>query len=367
MPVNFGGPGITPSLGALNSTTVVLEAGQCWSVPSGRWFVKPGKYTVFQEFDPITQIWRAIGAGSTAAVSEVVFSDGNNYRLANQTGCPIGAIVKTAGSGYTTAPTVVASAGGSVWRAIVGGAINTSVTVTNGGTNYTYPPAVIFSAPPPGGVAATGYCTLSGTAVSTVTVVDQGAGYASPPIVTFVNDPREGTNGITTGYNAAAVCTLTGAGTVTALVCVDHGTPITTQSVPTFTFSSGSAAADAIMCWTITAYTVSSTTTGSGVTAPVIISAYTAAIPNASAILNPAIQNGLLKGRNAFIIGSVAGGSLTATSQSVVDGGVYAVETGAFPVPYIASAAVVGTAGSLPTFTTPTMGSVSDTSVVFPT
>lgn len=364
MPINFGGPGVTPSLGSLVTTTLDLQSGQVWQVPSGRWSIKPGKYTSFQEYDPITGIYRTIGAGSTAAPQEIVFSDGTNYRLANQTGAPVGAVVTTAGSGYssTNPPTVTASAGNSIWRAVVGGAIATAVTVTNGGVNYTYPPTVLFSAPPAGGVPATGYCTLSGGAVSTVTVVDQGAGYNAPPTVTFVNDPREGVNGVAFGVNAAAVTTLTGAGTITALLCIDHGQGAQT-AIPTLAFSSGSAAATAIMCWSITAYTVSATTAGSGYQAPVIISGYAQA-PGGSAILNPTIQANLVKGRAAQIIGAVSATTVTATGQTVLDGGVYP----ALPTLYAYGFVPLSAASSVQAvFTASAMGGQNDQSLVIQT
>lgn len=364
MPVNFGGPGVQPILGSLVSTTLTLQSGEVWTVPSGRWSIKPGKYTSFQEYDPLVGIWRTIGAGSTAAPQEIVFSDGVNYRLANQTGCPVGAVVTTAGSGYssTTPPTVTPSAGGSKWVAVVGGAINTTVTVSNGGSNYTYPPNVLIQAPPPGGVPATAYCTLSGGAVSSVTVTDQGAGYVIPPIITFVNDPREGLNGVGVGVNAAAVTTLTGAGTVTAVVCLDHGQGGQT-AVPTLAFSSGSAAATAIMCWSITAYTVSATTAGSGYQAPVIISGYAQA-PGSSVLTNPTIQSNLVKGRNAFMLGAVSASAITATGQTVLDGGVYPALPTLFAygfMPVAAASAVQAV------FTPATMGGNTDQSYILPT
>jgi hypothetical protein len=351
MPVNFGGPGVTPNLGSLISTTITLNSGQCFTIPSGRWSIKPGKYTSIQEYDPFVGIWRSIGGGPTDAIQETQMSDGVNYRLANQTGCPVGAVVTTAGSGYTAAnpPSVTPSAGGSLWRSIVGGAIATSVTVSNGGAGYTYPPIVIFSAPPVGGVPATGYCTLSAGAVSTVTVTDQGAGYLTPPTITFVNDPREGVNNIGSGYNAAAYATLTGAGTITALVCIDHGQGGQT-AVPTFTWGSGSAAATAIMCWSITAYTVSTTTAGTGYAAPTIISGYDTP-PGSSVLTNPTIQSNLVKSRAAQIVAALSGSALTATGQVVKDGGVYSAAptifaygslTGATPSNAVLSAAMGG-------------------------
>lgn len=359
----FGGQGVLPSLKGLPTNVVTLEAGQVWPIgPAGWYEVKPGKYSVLQELDPITGIWRTIGAGSTGASLERIYSDGFNYRLANQTGCAVGALVTTAGSGYssTTPPTISAGTGGSIWKAIVGGAVNTSVTVTNGGTNYVYPPIVLISAPPAGGVQATGYCTLSGGAVSTVTITDQGAGYNTAPVITFQNDPREGQNGLGSGSGAAATTVLTGAGTVTAVLCVDHGNPLT--AVPTLTFSSGSAAATAIMCWTITSYTVSATTAGSGYAAPVIISGYGGFPATSPSYTNPTIQSGLVKGRAAQIIGAVSGAALTATGQVINDGGIYPGAPTMFAYGFIAGASPVQAV-----FTAPAMGGVSDTSIVLTT
>lgn len=324
----FSGPGLTPTLKGTPTNVISLQAGQCWTIWPGGWYaIKPGRFTVIQQYDPITTIWRTIGAGETDGVTQYQYSDGENYRLANQTGCTVGAIVTTAGSGYTSAPAVTISGAtnGPIFKAIVGGAVNTSVTVTNGGVNYTYPPLVMFSAPPAGGVQATGHCTLVSNAVSTVTVDDQGAGYATAPTITFVNDPREGVNGVTQGSGAAAVTTLTGANTVTAVLVLDHGAPLTGQTaVPTLTFSGGggtSAAATAIVCWTIQAYTV--TTAGSGYTGNVLVSAYGPTLSGAS-YTNPTIQYNLVKTRQGLIIPAIAAAGLSATGQTVVDGGVYA-------------------------------------------
>lgn len=362
MPVNFGGPGVTPSLGSLTTTTLTLASGQVWPVPSGRWALKPGPYTSFQEYDPLCGIYRQIGAGPTDAMVESSFSDGANYRLANQTGSPVAAVVTTAGSGYSSAtpPTFTASAGGSVWRAVVGGAVATSVTVSAGGTGYVYPPIVLVQAPPPGGIPAGAHCALTNGAVSSVTIDNQGAGYVTPPIITFQNDPREGQNGVATGSGAAAVTTLTGAGTVTALLCLDHGQG-SQSAVPTLTVSSGSAAATAVMCWSISAYTVSSTTAGSGYTASVIISGFDTP-PGSSVLTNPAIQTQLVKTRNAFIVAALSTGAITATGQVVKDGGVYT----AAPTMYVASAGVSG-ASPVQSVISATMGGQTDTSIIFPT
>ena len=264
-------------------------------------------------------------------------------------------MVTNAGSGYTSAPTVTASAGNSIWKAVVGGAVSTTVTVTNGGTNYTYPPIVQFQAPPAGGVQATGYCTLSSGAVSSVTVTNQGAGYASAPTVVFINDPREGVNGVTQGYNAAATATLTGAGTVTAVLCLDHGQGSQT-SLPTLAFAGGggsSAAATGIMCWSITAYAAG--TAGTGLSGSVAqISAEDAFPTTAAAYTNPYTQSGLVRTRPANIKAPISSGGITATGQVIIDGGVYTSS----PTPLVIATASVVTAAPVVTFT---LGGQTDT------
>lgn len=363
MPLFFGGEGVTPNLAGLVTNQIALPAGGCWPFPNNWFEVKPGKYTTIQEYDPITGFWRAIGGSDPNASLARIKGDGNNYRLANQTGCAVGALMTTAGTGYTSAPVVTASSGSSLWRAIVGGAVSTSVTVTNGGSGYSYPPMVLIAAPPAGGIQATAICALTTGAVSSVTITDQGAGYSSAPVITFQNDPREGVNGVATGFNAAATTVLTGSGTITGLVCIDHGTPLT--AVPTLTFSGGggaSAAATTIMCFTITAYTVSATTTGSGYAAPVIISAYGGFPATSPAYTNVSTQSQLVRGRNGFIVGAVSGTAVTATGQVIYDGGIYP----GVPTVYTLSSWPQG-AGAVAAVLTATVGGVTDISTVLTT
>jgi hypothetical protein len=152
-------------------------------------------------------------------------------------------------------PKVTPSAGGSLWRALIGGAVNSSFTILNGGTNYTYPPLVTFEPPPMPGLQATGYCALTSGVVTSVTLSVAGAGYIHPPALTFQNDPREVSppkdSGITTGYGASAVATLTGAGTLTGLILLDQGNSV--GSTPTLAFSGGAGSGAAATITTITA------------------------------------------------------------------------------------------------------------------
>lgn len=318
----FGGPGITGSLRGQSTNILNLQAGQVAYIPAGKWYLECGPYCTYQEYDIITGIWRSIGSDTRA--SRWVNSDGANFRVANQSGCVIGALLTNKGSGYTSAPIVTDVTTGAVYQAILGPVVNTTVTVTNGGTGYTYPPIVTFSAPSQPGVQATGHCAISAGVVTTVTVDDQGAGYTVNPTVTFTNDPREGLNGVAIGSGAAATATTTGAQTVGAVVVLDHGNPVT--SIPTITISGGggsAAAATCIMNLAITAYTV--TTSGTGYTGVVEVTGLGGFPATAAAYVNPTIQSNLLRGRRASILAALATtfANITATGQTVYDGGSY--------------------------------------------
>ena len=353
MALAFGGLGVGASLRGQPSNAYALQPGEVKLIPPGAWVLKCGPYTNYQVFDTVTGIWRNVGDGG---ITVRVESDGVNHRMSNQGGCAVGALITNAGTGYTSAPAVTASAGASVWQAIVGGAVNTSVTVTNGGTNYVYPPEVDFAAPANPGIPATGYCTLSAGAVSTVTITNQGAGYTGNPAVTFLNDPRD-----TTGSGAAATTVLTGAGTITGLVATDHGTPLT--AVPTLAFSGGggaSAAATAIMNWSITALAFSGGTgytVGAGAFGMSYVPMLTA---GTAAYINPDSQVRLVRMRPAIIyVPTTATGAPTATGEVIVDGGIYQ---------NVPTALVVQNSGLYPGATTVTlsMGGLNDFSLLLP-
>ena len=361
MGLQTSGPG-TGSVNRAPSNAVALASGQVQLLgPEPGWYqINVNKYHTLQHYDPVTTTWRAVGSSNEGSFIETVWSDGINYRLANQSGCPVGALLTTAGSSYTTAPTVTASAGGSIWKAVVGGAVSTSVTVVTGGSLYTYPPIVWITPPGPGGIQATGYCTLSSGAVSSVTIVDQGAGYSQPPTIVFLNDPREGLNNIAYGYGASAVATLTGAGTVTAVLMIDHGQGGQT-ALPTLAFSGGggsSAAATVIMNWAITAWNPG--TPGAGLAGTF---ANVTAIDNypttAPAYTNPSLYNTLIATRPANIRAAISAGALTLTGSTILDGGCYTSS----PIYNVLATASVVTTAPVVTFT---LGGVAGTSYVMP-
>lgn len=352
----FSGPGLTPTLKGATTNEITLNGGSVTLLqPAGWYYLGLGKYTTLQQYDPITQIWRTIGAGSDGGADQYIYSDGVNYRLANLTGCVVGALLTTAGSGYTTAPTVTASAGASIWRAIVGGAVNTTVTVTNGGVGYDYPPIVQFSVPPTGGIQAEGYATLTAGVVTSITVTNQGAGYVSPPTVVLSNDPRESQNNLVPGYGASAIATLTGAGTITGLLCLDPGNAVT--SLPTLSFSGGggsSAAATAIWNATITGIAV--TTAGAGLSGSYVrVTAEDNFPTTAAAYANTTTQSNLVRTRSADIRAAISAGGVTATGAVIYDGGIYT----SAPTPLVIPSASVVTTAPVVTFT---LGGATDTS-----
>lgn len=322
MAQRFGGVGVQLPLNQIGTNGLELQAGAVFYIPSGTYNIKHGGNTTIQTLDPVMGVWRPAGNDSGNWVQ--VDSDGFNYRLANQTGCPVAAVVTTAGTGYTSAPTVTAGAGSSKLQAIMGAAISTTVTVANGGSNYTYPPMVNISPPPAPGYAATAYCTLSAGAVSTVTVTDQGAGYTSPPQISVINDPREGLNGVAVGSGAQLTTALSTLQTVTGVIVLDHGIPITGGTVPALTFTGGggaSAAATLVMEWTVTSYAV--TNGGSGYNGQVEVTTIGTGIPTtAAAYTNPDYQTGFLRTRPAIIQAALSANVVTATGQTLVDGGI---------------------------------------------
>lgn len=313
----YGGQGVVPSARGQATTVWSLSAGQVQIIPAGSWGVGTGLYSSLQEFDPVTGIWRNIGndAGTTF---RWINSDGVNFRIANQTGCVVGALVITAGAGYTSAPTITDNGGSATYQAVIGGALNTSVTIVNGGRNYTYPPQILVSAPANPGVQATATCTISAGAVNSVTVVNQGAGYTSAPTISVVNDPRD-----TTGTGASLTGVLTGSGTVTAVLVTNHGTPVT--SLPTLTFTGGgftsTAAATAIMCWTTTALSI--TSAGSGYVGNVLVTGLGGFPSTAPSYANTYIQSLLVRQRPAYYGAVLTGTGISSTGYTIYDGGIF--------------------------------------------
>lgn len=158
-----------------------------------------------------------------------------------------------------------------------------SVTVTAPGSGYVTA-VVTFSAPPGGGIRATGTVTQTADAVTSVTITNGGSGYVTAPTVTFTDTGGPGTgatgtaallpagsSGILraditdggTGYSAATVVfdapagegtTATGTvtvdvatGKVTAIVITDPGSGYDHGSLPAATISGDGTLATAVV------------------------------------------------------------------------------------------------------------------------
>jgi hypothetical protein len=357
-----------------------LSAGQIYNIPAGNWYITPGPYTSLQYLEPVSGIWRNFGASPTQTPTFIV-TDGGNYRLANITGCPVGAIITNAGAtGLTTGIGLAAttlgvapSAGGSVWSAVVGGAMSltvvTGVTGATAGANFTYPPTIVLPAPQAGGFQATATATVTGGTLlaAQITVTNQGAGYINTQAATYytltvVNDPRD-----TTGNGANLRIQTTGTGTVTMLYPVNPGNPVT--AAPTFTFTGGTAtpslAATAVMNFTVTTFTT-------GMTGVVFLTASTPTLFSAGNVIstttaNPVYTNPLHMGKLTFprparITAVLTAGAITVAGAVIEDAGF-----GIQQVPSLSPAGVPVTGNSAGLLAlVPTVGGTTDTSWLQP-
>jgi len=346
-------PLFTDTAPRLASPVISLPAGQVWAPPAGWYYMNTYRTIDFQRYDAVSQIWRY--AGDESIPTDVVYFDGLTTRLANTTGCVVAAIVTSGGSGYTTAPTVTPSAGAAVMTAILGGAISTVATITNAGSNYQYPPLLWFPDPPAPGVRAAGTITITSGTISAVTITEQGAGYTLPPNPVVINDYRD-----TVGANGAVSVAITGAGTVTAVLVNNHGNPITSGTVPTLSFSSGAAAATAVMDWCVTSASI--TTAGSGYTnaaGSIMVTGAGGAATATPALTGTDVNVNFSRWRPANIqVTTTGAGALSAIAQ-IVDPGRYQ----AVPTPAVDAAQNSPSAAGVFTLT---MGGVSGTAFLTP-
>ena len=163
-----------------NTNSFALGAGDTMPIPSGEWLIGLGEYTIIQELDPISGTWRAITSGGVAAGQlEYVRSDGFNVRVANLTGCVIGAIITSSSAGWTAATTISANLGGSTWQAVIGGAQSTTASISTVGGGFGIAPVIISPRPAGVGIPANWVATIGSGTISGLTNIDQGAGYGA--------------------------------------------------------------------------------------------------------------------------------------------------------------------------------------------
>ena len=363
-------PGLAPQFTGSNAGTIAglsnaitLGPGLVWNIPPGTFWIKAGYYTFLQFLDPVSNTWKI----RPTAKDDVVFidSDGTNYRLANTTGCVVGAVITTGGTTTTytngigstaTGVTVTASSGASTWQPIVGGAISATTVTGTAGSGYLYPPLIIIDAPPQGGLQATAYVTglSTGTVpVANIVVTNQGAGYTTAPNITFVNDPRD-----TAGTGAACTVPLTATGALTGLYPSNHGTALT--GAPALSMSAGNAAATALMNFTVTGYAVA--TTGTGVAAFYVTTTSNKLAAQTLPVVNPMHAENVTFPRPCRIYSTLSGGSIQTTGVVVEDGGLGIQQVPAALPVY----AITSTTAAVPIIGAPTVGGAVDTSYVQP-
>lgn len=342
---------------------IELPAGGALYVPAGWWAAQLGRYSMLQWLDPVSNYWLPVtGLGRQLMM---INSDGNNFRIVNPTGCPVGALVTNVGSSYVQASTTAAlSVGNSVWNPIVGGAL-TAITVGNdpsgtaGGTNFSLPPLVDIPAPPPGGIQATATAALSAGAVSSVTLINQGAGYLAAPVPVIRPNPFDPNIGLITV--PALTSTVGGAGDVCALLCTNYGSVLTGTQMGSATLSisgaGSSATATPIFCMTVTGVAFSSSGgagyPGNGVDVDTIIDS---AVGSAGSIVNPRVSTGLYTPRKAIINAPVSAGVVG--TAIITDGGLFMKAPDAIVLAQSAASAGLPTTATNATLT---MGSSSDT------
>lgn len=338
-----------------------LAAGEAFPLGAGDWYVDLGMYSILQYLDPISGQWnQGVTGGWTGGLS-FVKSDGFNARIANMTGCPVGANVTAAGSNYVQSSTnITPSAGTSQWNPIIGGAL-TVTTIAVAGSGYGLPPLLLIAAPPPpsvnpngvGGIAAAAYAVLTGSSVTGVSWINQGAGYAVAPSCVVVTNPTD--PNISSGITPATITLgLTGAGTLTGAICVNSGIALTNTQMNTgLTLSisgagSGATVAPVVMQTVTGLETI--TTAGAGYAAPLLTTQ--GGVPAASTLVTPTSLNLAWRPRPAQIKLSTGGGTGIVSIATIYDGGLF---TGT-PTPLILNPGITTTVATV----TLQMGAAND-------
>lgn len=339
-----------------NGPLVTIAPGQQLVIPRGTWWVSLGGYSVLQYLDPVTQTWRGFSSARMGAMK--VDSDGETFRVANLTGCAIGAIVTAGGTGYVQGSTTVTpSAGNSTWQAIVGGRVNTTVSITASGAGYGVAPMVFIPPPPPPGVQATAVAQISSGTVSTITIINQGAGYQTPPPVSIYpnpTDPNYISGSITS--QAAASLTLIGSGVVSAVLCTNPGAPFATVPSLTIAGAGSSATATIVPMWTLTGASIASG--GAAYAANAILTTNGGQPTATAAFTNPAVELTGYIPRPARV-GLTSAAGVVATVGTIYDGGLFA----GTPTAFVLSNSIVTTIATVNI----SVGSVNDTILLQPT
>jgi hypothetical protein len=261
----------------------------------------------------------------------LVSSDGFSVRVANMTGCPVGAVVTTYGGGWVQSSTTVSVTGSTATFApIIGGQLG-SATVTSAGAGYGVAPLVFIPPPPPaannangvGGIQAAGWAAISGGTITGFTFTNPGAGYPSAPRVVVVPSPFD--PNLATGITAATITVQTvGSASLTGVLCTNSGAPITPTAITLAISGAGTnATCVPIMCQCVTTVSLSGTGTGLGTVAGLITTV--GGYPSVGTITNsPEFNETAWIPRPAQVSYAITNaGTAAAQVATIIDGGLF--------------------------------------------
>lgn len=322
-----------------STNKIALGPGEQLPVPAGTWYITLGFYLVLQYLDPITGQWATGSSAAYGRSTVYVKSDGFNVRVANLTGCPVGAAIFALGSNYVQASTTISvvGGGGSTWQPIVGGNLGfASVVTANAGAGYGTPPIVLIPPPPPGpnnpngvgGVPASGYCGISGGTVSGFTFTNAGAGYATAPTPIVLPNPTD--PNINIGITAATLSfSLVTGGGLTAALCTNNGAPLSNPNNFTLTVA-GVGTGASLTGFAMQVVTAASVTTGAGLGFGTVAALLTTVggVPPTGSIVNPEQNRIAWLPRPAQVGIAVTGaGSVAPQVGTIYDGGLFLTNT----------------------------------------
>lgn len=352
---------------------IALAPGEVYPIPAGDFYISLGDYLVIQYNDPVTGVWVFANGGAFTRGLQFVKSDGFNYRIANLTGCLVGALVTAYGTGWVQASTsIVVTGSTATFKAIVGGQLTASVA--SAGAGYGLPPLVLIPAPPNannnpngvGGIPASAYAVITSGTVTTISFTNPGAGYPVAPgrgggttaLGTVVLVPNPADPNINTGItNATITFSLTGSGSITGALATFNGAPLADGAMANVTLAVSGAGSSATVVPQVLQTVKTFSVSGAGDRAAVAV-ATVGGGASAGTIVNSPEYLGL------GFIPRPASGTLATTSANFtgtpVDGGLFMATPTAYVVPAVAAAAY-----TLPTIAF-VMGSRPDIAIVQP-
>jgi hypothetical protein len=312
-----------------STNRICLAPGNELPIPAGVWFVD-GMYSVLEFLDAVNGLWELGAAPGWGGFNSYVKSDGFNVRLANRTGCLVGAVVLAYGSGYVQASTSISVVGTNATMApIVGGQLIVSSMVSNGG-GYGVAPIVYIPAPPGptsnsngvGGIQATAFATIAGGTVSTVSLINPGAGYQTAPAPIILTNPTD--PNINSGITQATVSvSLTGSGSITGALLTNPGAPLAT--IANITLTVAGAGTGATISPVILQSVQSASVTGAVIGGAVGGMTAGGAWPQGSITNSAEFLFKKFRPRPANITFTPASGTVTTGSTgNIVDGGLFA-------------------------------------------